>query len=285
MMAGNQKVTDNIKMLAATGRLPHAILVEGEQGAGKTQLAYFIAAGALCTDQARPCGHCRPCELTEKRIHPDIELYAPEKTVFRVEQIRQITQSAYIKPHEGRCKVFILQNCELMNPAAQNALLKTLEEPPENVMFVLLTRSAAALLPTIRSRCVLFTLAGQGGPTAEDTEAQKRSEQAEQILQLAAGGKTLEIAKVLFGVEKDRQAAKQLLQQLRSRLAELLRQKAAGQRIVPLFSVKELLGFCNAVDAALQSLIANGNTQLALTLLVAKTENLEYCSTEENVLY
>ncbi len=285
MTVGNQKVTENIKILAATGRLPHAILLEGEQGAGKTELAYLIAAGALCIDQARPCGNCRPCELAERRIHPDIELYAPEKSVFRVEQIRQITQSAYVKPHEGRCKVFILQNCELMNPAAQNALLKTLEEPPENVMFVLLTRSAAALLPTIRSRCVLFTLAAQGGPVAEDAEAQKREELAGQVLQYTAQGKTLEVAKLLFGVEKDRQSAKLLLQHLRSLLAELLRQKAAGHRISPVFSLKELLGFCGAVDAALQSITANGNIQLALTLLVAQTENLEYCSAEENVLY
>ncbi len=277
MTQGNQKVYDHIRLLAASGRLPHAILLEGEPGAGKTDLAHFIASAAMCTGEGRPCGDCRACQLVQKRIHPDVELYAPEKSVFRVEQVRQITQSAFVKPHEAVCKVFVLQNCELMNPAAQNAILKTLEEPPENVRFVLLTRSAAALLPTIRSRCVTFTLTEQSGPPTEDTQMQKFAQMAQQIIEFTANGQTLEIAKLLVAVEKDRAAAKQLLQQLRGVLAEMLRKKALGERITPVFSVKELLHFCGGVDAATQTIVQNGNVSLALTLLVAQTENLDSC--------
>ena len=89
----------------------------------------------------------------------DISVYSPEKTVFSIKTVREkIRVDAYIKPIESKRKVFVLEHAELMSAEAQNAMLKILEEPPDSVIFILLTTSAALLLPTIRSRCLTLTL-------------------------------------------------------------------------------------------------------------------------------
>ncbi len=156
----NEKIKAFLTAALSGGRLPHAIILEGEAGLGKHTLAEYISISALCEENGTPCGSCRSCHLAKSGNHPDIITVAPEdkKKNISVSQIREIRQKAFIKPHISKKRVFIIDKAETMNEQAQNALLKILEEPPASVIFILITESGAAMLPTVISRCVTYRL-------------------------------------------------------------------------------------------------------------------------------
>lgn len=162
-----------IRQALASGRVPHAYLFEGPAGVGKELTARALAARLLC-ERAEPagaadaCGQCQSCRLIAADNHPDFHLihrglhkFHPDRAVragkglfLAVDVVRQfLIEPANITPSLGRCRVFVIRDAERMNEQAQNALLKTLEEPPGNACLILLTSSADRLLPTIRSRC------------------------------------------------------------------------------------------------------------------------------------
>lgn len=156
----NRKLTGTLANLSAGGRLPHAILLEGPAGIGKKTAAALIAQMALCVGDPKPCGKCAHCVKVEKQIHPDVRFFTvPDgKKEFPIELVRQIRQDAFILANEGACKVYILDRAHTMNEAAQNALLKIIEEPPANVRFILLCENRSRMLPTILSRVVSMEL-------------------------------------------------------------------------------------------------------------------------------
>ena len=140
----------------SSGRLLHAYIVVGPEGEERDRYAYSLAAAMLCEGSGQvPCGECRACRKTLRRLHPDIlTVTKPEdKTQFTVDPIRDVRADAAIAPNEAKCKVYIFENCDLMNDAAQNALLKTLEEPPAHSCFILKVENPSLLRPTVRSRC------------------------------------------------------------------------------------------------------------------------------------
>ena len=136
-----------------TGRgLPHACIITGP-----LELARTAAAAMVCTAplRERPCGRCVPCRKAEQEIHPDImTLSGPkEGKPITVDQIRALRADAYIRPNEGERKVYLLREADEMNPSAQNAMLKLLEEGPSYAAFLLLADNPQKLLQTVRSRC------------------------------------------------------------------------------------------------------------------------------------
>lgn len=157
-LAGNREIKQTVESIVRSGRFPHAFIIEGEKGSGRRTLAGIIAAAAICEAEDAPCGHCRSCELAAKNGHCDILTYAPDGATFKIDTVRSIRDSAFIMPIEASRKVNILLDCDKMNEPAQNAFLKVLEEPPEFMVFILITESAASLLTTVRSRCVTLTL-------------------------------------------------------------------------------------------------------------------------------
>ena len=156
----NRRAGAVLSGMAAGGRFPHALLLEGPAGCGKKTAAALIAQERLCTGAPRPCGVCSGCIKVEKGVHPDVRFYTvPEgKKEFPVELARDIRQDAYIAPNEGACKVYIVDQAHTMNASAQNALLKIIEEPPAGVYFILLCENRAQMLPTILSRVVSVEL-------------------------------------------------------------------------------------------------------------------------------
>lgn len=151
-------------------RLSHAYILSSPDRAACLNLAGQIAAAAVCergTDA--PCGRCRGCRKAQSGIHPDIIHVRREegRQFVSVDQIRSMTADAYVLPNEAARKVYILDEADKMKtPEAQNAALKTLEEPPAGVIFLLCTENAGALLPTVRSRCVeLSTNSEKSGET------------------------------------------------------------------------------------------------------------------------
>src|SRR5919199_4642645 len=155
---GNRAALAFLRASLAGRRAAHAYLVDGPAQIGKRTLARLIAAGIMCpavTAHFGPCGECRACRLVFKDAHPDVRLVAPDagKRGVTIEQVRQLEHDAGLRPYEGERKVFIVRGADTMPEPAANALLKTLEEPPDDTVLVLTATDVSQVLPTIASRC------------------------------------------------------------------------------------------------------------------------------------
>lgn len=157
-----------VQLLASAidhGRVGHAYLITGPEHIGKTTLARTFAQALNCTAEpgARPCGACRSCQLIARDHHPDVRLIEPEvsargKPTIKIAEIRQLQQDLTLSAYEARTKVAILTRFDTANLNAANAFLKTLEEPPNNVVLLLTADDGDTLLETIRSRCRTLAL-------------------------------------------------------------------------------------------------------------------------------
>lgn len=143
-----------------SGAASHAWLLVGPTGAGKRPTAVAMAAALNCmVEPERGCGECSSCLRILRRRFPDVHHIVPEGPIIPVDVVREtIVPEAARSPFEGRVKVFVIEEAERMNPAAQNALLKTLEEPHDDTVFILISEDEDELLETIRSRCRMIRL-------------------------------------------------------------------------------------------------------------------------------
>lgn len=139
----------------ARGAMPHALLLVGPPQAGKRTLALNLAQALNCQGQAPPCGSCAACRRIAAGLHADVRVIGMpgEGAEIGIDRIREVQQAASLKPFEGRCRVFIIDGAEKLSSEAANCLLKTLEEPPPQVVLALLAVEAGALPPTLLSRC------------------------------------------------------------------------------------------------------------------------------------
>ncbi len=138
----------------------HAYIIEGPEGSGKKTLAKAFAAALLCEEKTgNACGRCLSCRKLAANSHPDVIFLQPEGKTYKVEDIRQrLNADIVVKPYESERKIYILDRADELNAQSQNALLKTLEEPPAYGLILLLAQNADTLLPTIRSRCIRLPL-------------------------------------------------------------------------------------------------------------------------------
>lgn len=153
-LLGNERIKDNLRRSFARGRVPHFFLICGPQGSGRHTLTRLLAAAMMCQGEDQPCGRCEGCRKVLSGIHPDfITVDDPEKKTVPVELVRQARSDMFIRPNEGKRKIYLLPRAQDMLEPSQNALLKILEEPPSYGAFILITDNAEKMLPTIRSRC------------------------------------------------------------------------------------------------------------------------------------
>ena len=141
-----------------TDRMAHAILFTGPSGIGLQHFAKCLTAGLLCEDpggDSCACGNCRSCHLIRGESHPDLFYIEPEETgqQIKVDEIRRLIDSIHLKSHYGAYKIAVITPADAMNRNAANSLLKTLEEPPEHSLLILLSHRPDLLPITIRSRC------------------------------------------------------------------------------------------------------------------------------------
>lgn len=230
------------------GRFPHTLLIEGAPGSGKRTLAYEAAAMLLCRSSGGseeiPCGACPSCRKMEKRLHPDLTVVGPEpkKQTIGVDAVRAVRENAWIAPHEADRRVFLIPEAQNLTAAAQNALLKLIEEPPKAAYFLFTVPSRSALLETVCSRASHLPLremaspggwrccgssvaggprapreAGGGLPTVgqalaslEDPEAQRLEADAAALLDHTLHCERYALMKVLAGYERDREGLSRL---------------------------------------------------------------------------
>ena len=155
---GHDWAVANLDRAVHEQRPAHAYLISGPAHVGKTTLARALSLALNCTSADRPCGACRACGLMTADKHPDVQFIAPEGRSLKIDQVRALQHDLALSPYEGRYRVAIFDQFETATIEAQNALLKTLEEPPAYAVLIVLAADSELLLPTIVSRCQQIAL-------------------------------------------------------------------------------------------------------------------------------
>lgn len=165
-IVGQEQLKEHLQNSIRLNKVSHAYIINGERSSGKEFIAKIFAMALQCenlqadSQNAEPCQECHSCKQAMSGNHPDIIFITHEKpNTISVDDIRsQVNGDVAIKPYSGPKKIYIINEGEKMTVQAQNALLKTLEEPPEYAVIIILTANVSALLPTIQSRCVLLNM-------------------------------------------------------------------------------------------------------------------------------
>ncbi len=165
-LIGHSQIVTHLTSAVSMGKISHAYILHGEKGMGKKFLARYFAKLLQCENPVNdalgrlcPCNECKSCKQADGDNHPDIITVTHEKAGIGVDDIRlQVNGDIAVKPYSSRYKIYIIPEADKMTEAAQNALLKTVEEPPEYGILFLLADNTENLLPTIHSRCVSLQL-------------------------------------------------------------------------------------------------------------------------------
>jgi DNA polymerase-3 subunit delta' len=192
---GHDWAVEHLRKGIANARVRHAYLIVGPESVGKDTLARAFAQTMNCThadETTRPCGECRSCKLIASGNHPDM-LYAEldaNTGALKIEEVRTATQRLSLKPYEARYRIAIFRDFDHARGPAQDALLKTLEEPPPQALLILLAPSTESLLPTITSRSQVIALRPVAAEEVRDILVQHRGvspEQADLLSRLCGG--------------------------------------------------------------------------------------------------
>ncbi len=240
---GNDSVKAAISAAFASRRFPHAVVLQGERGCGKRTMARLIANALVCRDREHaPCGVCPSCVRAAAGSHPDIRVIEGSGATrsLSVDTVKAVTADAYRMPEEADYSVYILLMGSRTSEAAQNKLLKVIEEPPEGAVFLLVCESQEYLLPTIRSRAQCFTLRP---PSVKEAAAYGREtagldrQQAERLAALCGGniGRMLEESQGGDAAEAAEIAAAVAAGMMARNGDSLLKAVAAAQRDRKLF--------------------------------------------------
>jgi len=249
----------------------HAYIIAAPSQEGYAA-ARALAKDMLCTQalEGKACGLCENCRKAEKGIHPDIitvermldDEGKPKREIY-VEQIRTVVADAVILPNEAEKKVYIIREAEKMNPDAQNALLKILEEPPRFAAFILVTAAEGALLETVRARCAVLRRNGEDeGPSPEARE------RAERYLSYAAAG--AKISLISFANEHKDLSGTELRDFVRA-VRLLLADMLCGRLPTMQLPRAELLRLTELMKTAEEYLRFNVSTKHVLGLLTVDT--------------
>ena len=160
-VVGHQEIITHLQNAISMNKVSHAYLFGGESGSGKKMMASLFAMTLQCEKHGvEPCMECPSCKKAQSQNHPDIIYVKHEKpNTISIDEIReQLINDVMIKPYSSPYKIYIIDEAQKLTLQAQNALLKTIEEPPAYAVFLLLTENAEMLLPTINSRCVMLKL-------------------------------------------------------------------------------------------------------------------------------
>lgn len=152
---GHEDIKRYFNKAINSDKLSHSYIFEGPVGVGKKTMAKALAKTLLCQSEVKPCGHCKACTLIEAGNHPDLIYVEKDTKTTKIDTVREkLVQNMDIKPYQGPYKIIILTEADSLTIEGQNAMLKTIEEPPSYGIVILITENLTKLLPTIRSRCI-----------------------------------------------------------------------------------------------------------------------------------
>ncbi len=302
---GNSAIKRRIEDMTVSGRLPHAVIIEGAEGSGRRTLAGILSRIAVCLGESRPCGVCSACRAADS---PDVTVVEPIKANITVDQIRAVRDATYIKPNQSAKRVFIIPNAQLMNVQAQNALLKVLEEPPATVMFILTCEYTRQLLGTVVSRSAVLTLSPLEHGEAQRYIAENYPQYSEQEIESAcvdatiggalatlSGGKRytneaataieamlegeLSLHRCMHAYERDRAAQKGICTAMSGVFHTALRMRCGGgaesqsrelaENLAREFTSEQLLRLCSVCERAVSDSEANMGGAVFITMLCA----------------
>ncbi|AAR35606.1 DNA polymerase III subunit delta' [Geobacter sulfurreducens] len=227
---GQETAVNVLQRALRSGKTAHAYLFEGIEGCGKMTTALAFIEAAFCR-RDDGCGSCPSCRKMAGLQHPDLHRLAPEGAFIKIDQVRELQRELSLRPVEAPMKACIIDDADRLNPAAANALLKTLEEPPGNALLILLTTNPAGILPTVRSRCQLLRFSPLPERVIEEylTDAGREPAAARLAASLAGGS----LSRALEMEEGSAGTARQgLIERLRTLTLE---------EITPLFAAAEEL--------------------------------------------
>lgn len=276
----NAGAREKIDALFDGKRLPHGILICGGDQELRKECARYAALKLQCVSPEPPCGKCGQCIKILSDCHSDvITAKGSGKTgIISIEEIRRITADAYIRANEGKYKVYFLFDVDkkLMRES-QNAFLKTLEEPPENVLFIMTCEREKSLLDTIRSRITLLRLdiREQVSPEIEKT--------AENILLAVLENREFPLLKELAAVISDRAKAKEILLQVKEILRKSLSQcfmvetnSQTAEKVALKLGKLKILKLIEATDGAVAFIDQNGDMNLLSAYLCGKYRRIAW---------
>ncbi len=217
-----------IQSAHAQGRLAHALLLTGAEGLGLDQFAYALAEKLLCTEKTdfdSPCGSCKACILFQAGNHPDLYDIQPEEVgkQIKVDAIRQLINNIYVTTQYGEYKLVIINPAEAMNASSANSLLKTLEEPPEKSLFILISSNPNLLAVTIRSRCQRINFTPGNGEKVKDwlqTKLKAENTDVDSLLTMAQGAPLKALALFESDALAQQETLLEDLQSLRTRQSD-----------------------------------------------------------------
>ena len=308
---GQSAHIDRLQTSFSAGTNVHAYLLCGPRGTGKKSIARLCAMAALCRGEGeKPCGQCGPCRRILGDTHPDVHTVLAEKgkQTIGVNVLRDVLAEVGVKSFEASAKVLIFPEAERMTPAAQNCLLKTLEEPPQDTVFFLITEQPGAMLPTIVSRCrvIRFHPLSQedcekrlGGLGLSPADARRRARMAEGCV-----GKALEIdeerlalmeklTRDVFSVHRsgdvlsvvnlykdDKERQKMVMDLLESAVRDILLAQAGGSSLEDSGYAREAESYARAVPLAGGLALASQITRARMML----ASNVSFAAAFESVL-
>ncbi len=250
--------------LAQSGKIPSSIIVEDKDTEQALNIALDVAAALMCdSDKEKPCGECSGCVKVKSLSHTDMKIFKPEKPSdsLKIECIRKIREDAYVAPLEANCKVYIIVGADALTVQAQNAFIKILEEPPKNVVFMLLCRSSSSLLGTIRSRCRKYS------KNRDESLALKKDlhELADKIADSACKKHYCDVLKYTAEIPGERAYLKLLMESVLERILKLFSCGETDSSI----TYSEVIGVADSVKNLIKIVDNNINLNLIKCLFAA----------------
>jgi DNA polymerase-3 subunit delta' len=235
-LIGNERIKRLLQSAVSDGRIGQGLIFAGERGVGKHQFALALAQAINCENPLAgdACGACATCKKFTAREFTDVKTIEPDGQFIKIEQTREMLREAYFMPYEGRRRVYIMDEAERLKEQAANSILKTLEEPPDTSLLILVTARPYSLLETIRSRCQMVNFAPLATNELEaylQANYKRPLEETKLLARLARGsiGRALEID---LGVYKEK----------RNTMMELIEALTVKPDPVKLMTAAEYLG-------------------------------------------
>ncbi len=273
----SQRIVQALNVMFEHHRIPQALIIEGDCEKTERLAQTLAAAMVCCSDTDVPCGVCGGCVKAKAGSHPDIYTaqggMAPRS--FKVDMIRAVRSDAYIRSQEGGFKIYLLLRAQSMSAEAQNALLKVLEEPPAETVFILTCDTARSLLQTICSRAQIITL------ESDPVQSSEAKRIAGEIAQALLSVQEIEVLQVTAPLIKDKEMLEAVLEQLMMIFRDACVQRAGGayfmsshkeqvEQLCRKISQVKLFQLLEIIRQAQDAMVFHANMGILVTTLCTK---------------